>query len=158
LSRVEIADELRRWLGVERIVWLEHGILEDDDTDGHVDNVAAFVAPGRAVVQTTSDTDDPNYERLRDNVTKLHAAGIDVVELDVLPAATVDGARVVVPPLNAYIANGTVVVPVLDGEPARRSLAIWREVLPDREVVGVPGATLAYGGGGVHCITQQVPR
>lgn len=158
LSRVEIADELRRWLGAERIVWLAHGILEDDDTDGHVDNVAAFVAPGRAIAQTTSDRDDPNYERLRQNVTKLRDAGIDVVELDVLPAAIVDGERVVVPPLNAYIANGTVVVPVLDGEPARRSLAIWHEVLPDREIVGVPGATLAYGGGGVHCITQQVPR
>ena len=158
MSRVEIEDELRRWLGVERIVWLRHGIIDDDDTDGHVDNVAAFVGPGRVVAQTTADRDDPNYERLRENVTDLHAAGLDVVELDVLPAVTVAGERVVVPPLNAYLANGSVVVPVLDGEPARRSLAIWQDVFPDREVVGVPGATLAYGGGGVHCITQQVPR
>lgn len=158
LSRAEIERELRRWLGVERIVWLPNGILEDDDTDGHVDNVAAFVGPGRAVAQTTADRDDPNYDRLRRNVAVLLHAGIDVVELDVLSAATVDGTRVVVPPLNAYIADGTVVVPVLDGEAARRSLAVWHEALPDREIVGVPGATLAYGGGGVHCITQQVPR
>jgi agmatine deiminase len=158
MSRDEIEAELRRWLGVERVVWLPYGILEDDDTDGHVDNVAALVGAGRTVAQTTVDRDDPNYERLRRNVAVLHRAGFDVVELDVLPDASVDGARVVVPPLNAYLANGSVVVPVLDGEPARRSLKIWQEALPDREVVGVPGATLAYGGGGVHCITQQVPR
>jgi agmatine deiminase len=158
LSRDDIEQELRGRLGVERIVWLPHGILEDDDTDGHVDNVAAFVGPGRVVAQTTADRDDPNYERLRRNVAVLRHAGLDVVELDVLPAAIVEGERVVVPPLNAYLANGLVVVPVVDGEPADRSLAIWREVFPDREVVGVPGVTLAYGGGGVHCITQQVPR
>jgi agmatine deiminase len=158
MSREEIENELRRWLGVERVVWLPYGILEDDDTDGHVDNVATFVGPGRTVAQTTADRDDPNYERLRRNVAVLHGAGFDVVELDVLPATTADGTRVVVPPLNAYLANGSVVVPVLGGEPARRSIAIWQEIFPDREVVGVPGASLAYGGGGVHCITQQVPR
>jgi agmatine deiminase len=160
MSRAEIERELGRRLGVERIVWLPYGILEDDDTDGHVDNVAAFVGRGSVVAQTTADRDDPNYERLRRNVAVLQEAGLDVVELDVLPAATVNGERVVVPPLNAYLANDAVVVPTLDGgtKSTRRSLAIWQEVFPDREVIGVPGATLAYGGGGVHCITQQVPR
>ncbi|MDQ1535344.1 MAG: agmatine deiminase [Actinomycetota bacterium] len=158
LSRDDIEDELRSRLGIERIVWLPYGILEDDDTDGHVDNVAAFVAPGSLVAQTTTDRDDPNYERLRRNAAILREAGFAVVELDVLPAATVAGERVVVPPLNAYITNGSVVVPVVDGESARRAREIWKEVFPDREVVGVPGLTLAYGGGGVHCITQQVPR
>jgi agmatine deiminase len=158
LTRDEIETQLRRFLGVERIVWLPYGILEDDDTDGHVDNVAAFVGPGRVVAQTTSDRDDPNYERLYRNFVLLQSAGLDVIALDVLARATVDGEAVVVPPLNAYIANGSVIVPVTDGEPARRSLAIWKEIFPDREITGVPGATLAYGGGGVHCITQQVPR
>jgi agmatine deiminase len=160
LSREEIEHELRRWLGVERIVWLPYGILEDDDTDGHVDNVAAFVGPGRVIAQTTSDRDDPNHERLRRNVAVLQDAGIDVVELDVLPRATVSGTVVVVPPLNAYLANGSVVVPLLGdgGTAGRRALATWADVFPDREIVGVPGAALAYGGGGVHCITQQVPR
>lgn len=158
MSRDDIEAELRHRLGATRVVWLPHGILEDDDTDGHVDNVAAFVGPGSVIAQTTADRDDANYERLRRNVAVLHAAGLDVVELDVLPAATVERQRVVVPPLNSYLANGSVVVPVLDGEPARRALAIWQEIFADREVIGVPGATLAYGGGGVHCITQQVPR
>jgi agmatine deiminase len=158
MSRDEIERELRRRLGVEHIVWLPYGILEDDDTDGHVDNVAAFVGPGRVIAQTTADRDDPNHERLGRNVAVLRDAGLDVVELDVLPRTTVDGEPVVVPPLNAYLANGSVVVPVIDGASASRALEIWQEVFPDRDVIGVPGAALAYGGGGVHCITQQVPR
>ena len=158
LNRADIEAQLKHWLGVERIVWLPHGILEDDDTDGHVDNVCAFVGTGRVIAQTTTDRDDPNHDRLRRNVAVLKDAGLDVVELDVLARAKVDGEPVVVPALNAYLANGSVIVPVTEGEPARRALAIWQDVLPDREVIAVPGATLAYGGGGVHCITQQVPR
>jgi agmatine deiminase len=158
LSRADIEDRLRRWLGVEHIVWVPHGILEDDDTDGHVDNVAAFVGARRVIAQTTSDRHDPNHDRLRRNVDVLAAAGIEVIELDVLARATVDGEAVVVPPLNAYLANDAVVVPTIDDGSATRALAIWSEVFPDRAVVGVPGAVLAYGGGGVHCITQQVPR
>jgi agmatine deiminase len=158
LSRADIEVQLRRWLGVEQIVWLPHGILEDDDTDGHVDNVAAFVGPRRIVAQTTSDRDDPNHARLRRNVEVLESAGLDVIELDVLARATVVGDAVVVPPLNAYLANEAVVVPTIDDGSATRALAIWREVFPDRDVIGVSGAVLAYGGGGVHCITQQVPR
>jgi agmatine deiminase len=158
MSRADIEGELRRWLGVERIVWLRYGILEDDDTDGHVDNVAAFVGPGRVIAQTTADGEDPNHDRLRRNVAVLKDAGLDVIELDVLPRATAGGEPVVVPPLNAYLANDAVVVPILDDGSAARALAIWQDAFPSRAIIGVPGAALAYGGGGVHCITQQVPR
>ena len=159
LTRDAIEAELRTRLGVERVVWLPYGILEDDDTDGHVDNVAAFVAPGRVIAQTTRDRDDPNYERLRRNVDVMTAAGLDVLELDVLTRTSVAGESVVVPPLNAYLANDRVIVPVAGGDrDAHRALAIWEEAFPDRGITDVPGATLAYGGGGVHCITQQVPR
>ena len=159
MTRAGIEHELQRRLGVHTVVWLPYGILEDDDTDGHVDNVCAFVAPGRVIAQTTSDRDDPNHDRLRTNVDVLKAAGLDVLELDVLPRTTVAGEEVVVPPLNAYLANGAVVVPVVDDHPGtRRALDIWSDALPDRRITGVPGEVLAYGGGGVHCITQQVPR
>jgi agmatine deiminase len=159
MLRDDIEHHLRVRLGVEDIVWLPYGILEDDDTDGHVDNVCAFVAPGRVIAQTTSDGDDPNHERLQQNVDVLKAAGLDVVELDVLARATVAGEEAVVPPLNAYLANGAVIVPIVDDDVrARRALDIWRDALPAREVIAVLGGTLAYGGGGVHCITQQVPR
>jgi agmatine deiminase len=158
LSREEIEDRLRRWLGVERVVWLPHGLVEDDDTDGHVDNVAACLGPGVVLAQTTADRDDPNHDRLATNVAVLREAGYEVIEVDVLPARDVGGQRVVVPPTNLYLAPGAAIVPVVDGPEGEAALAALAGALPDREVVGVDGTVLAYGGGGVHCITQQVPR
>ncbi len=158
LDRAGVEAELRRWLGVERVVWLPYGLVEDADTDGHVDNVALCVRPGEVLAQTTTDPDDVNHDRLRENVAVLTAAGYDVTEIDVLPSAVIDGERSVVPPLNLYLANGAAIVPVVDGPEGDAALAAVRRALPEREVVGVPGAVLAHGGGGVHCITQQVPR
>ena len=158
LDRAGVEAELRRWLGVERVVWLPYGLVEDADTDGHVDNVALCIRPGEVLAQTTTDPDDVNHDRLRENVEVLRAAGYDVTEIDVLPSAIVDGERSVVPPLNLYLANGAAIVPVVDGPGGDAALAAVRRALPERDVVGVPGAVLAHGGGGVHCITQQVPR
>lgn len=157
LSRDHIEAELEAWLGVERVVWLPFGLVEDDDTDGHVDNVAACVAPGVVVAQTTSDRRNPNYGRLHRNVEVLEAAGYVVRTIDVLPYAEVGGETVVVPPTNFYLANGAVIVPVVPGDAGGEALAAVEAALPDRMVLGVPGEVLAYGGGGVHCITQQVP-
>ncbi len=158
LDRAGIETELCRWLGGERVVWLPHGLAEDADTDGHVDNVALCTGPGQVLAQTTADPDDVNHDRLRENVEVLVAAGYDVVEIDVLPSVVIDGDRSVVPPLNLYLADGAAIVPVVDGPDGEAALDAVRGALPDREVVGVPGAVLAHGGGGVHCITQQVPR
>ena len=158
LDRAGIEAELRRWLGVERVVWLPWGLVEDDDTDGHVDNIALCIRPGEVLAQTTADPDDVNHDRLRENVDVLTAAGYEVVEIDVLPSVVIDGERSVVPPLNLYLANDAAIVPVVDGPDGEAALAAVGNALPEREVVGVPGAVLAHGGGGVHCITQQVPR
>jgi agmatine deiminase len=157
MTRDEIEDALRTWLGVSRVVWLPHGLVEDaDETNGHVDNVAAFAAPGVVLAQTTSDTQNPNHDRLRRNVAVLEEAGLEVIEIDVLPYARVGGSDVVVPPLNFYQANGAAIVPVTDGPDMQRALTAVARAL-GREVVGVPGEVLAFGGGGVHCITLQVP-
>ena len=158
MDRGEIEAELRRWLGVERVVWLPFGLVEDDDTDGHVDNVALCIRPGVVLAQTVADEQDVNHARLRENVDVLVDAGYDVVEVDVLPTVEVDGEIARVPPLNLYLAEGAAIVPVVDGPEGDAALAAVAAALPEREVVGVPGATLAFGGGGVHCITQQVPR
>ena len=157
LSRDHIEAELEAWLGVERVVWLPFGLVEDADTDGHIDNVAACVAPGVVVAQTTADRRNPNYGRLHRNVEVLEAAGYVVRTIDVLPYAQVGGETVVVPPTNFYLANGAVIVPVVEGAGGDEALAAVEAVLSDREVLGVPGDVLAFGGGGVHCITQQVP-
>jgi agmatine deiminase len=158
LSREEIEWRLRERLGVERIVWLGHGLVEDDDTDGHVDNICAFLAPGRVLLQTVADEADPNFAHARENAERLRAAGLEVEELDVLPRLPGDGPPTAVPYTNYYVCNGAVIVPVSDPETDDAALALLERLYPGREAVPVPGATLALGGGGVHCITQQVPQ
>jgi agmatine deiminase len=165
LTRGEIEERLRLYLGVEKVVWIGHGLLEDHDTDGHIDNVAQFVAPGVVLAQTVEDPADPNHERMAENAERLRGAvdargrRITVIELGVLPRTTVRGAPGVVPYVNLYAANGVVVVPTCGDDPDRDAEVLGRleTVFEGREMVGVPARMLAEGGGGVHCITQQVP-
>ena len=161
LSRDEIARELQQQLGADTIVWLENGLVEDADTDGHVDNVCAFLAPGHALLQTVRDPDDPNHDNARRNREILDRAGVAVVELDLLPRTVRDdGAAVAIPYTNFYLCNGAAIVPVaqIDPDMDRQALDLLATLMPGREIVGVPGRVLALGGGGVHCITQQVPE
>jgi agmatine deiminase len=155
-QRSQIEAVLRSFLGVERIVWLGQGLLEDRDTDGHVDLVAAFTRPGRALLQTV-DEDNPNFEHCTENARRLAAAGIEVAEMPYLPYAEVAGERVAGSYMNFYICNGALVVPVAGQETDAAALQLIGAEYPGREVIPVPGLVLAYGGGGPHCITQQVP-
>jgi agmatine deiminase len=156
-SKEEIEARLRETLGVERVVWLGLGLVEDDDTDGHVDNICAWIEPGRVLLQTVADEADPNFANCRENAERLAAAGIEVVELDVLPRLRHDGSPTVVPYVNFYVANGALIVPVTGAETDAAALELLEGLYPGREAVPVSGTTLALGGGGVHCITQQVP-
>ena len=155
---------LRRELGVTVVVWLPHGLALDDDTDGHVDNVAAFARPGTLLLQGCRDEREDDWLRANVNARcaggTLDAAGraIEVIEVPVLPFREIAGTRVAVPYLNFYVVNGGVIVPVCDDDADADMLAIIGAQFPGREVVGLDvGAVLAYGGGGIHCITQQVP-
>jgi agmatine deiminase len=156
LTREQIEDALRTRLGVERIVWLGQGLLEDRDTDGHVDLIAAFTRPGQVLLQTV-DAGNPNHGHCEENRSRLAAAAIDVLELPFLPYSVIAGEQVASGYLNLYLCNGAVIVPVCGADSDREALAIIAGAFAGREVVPVPGATLAYGGGGPHCITQQVP-
>ncbi|MBF9071918.1 agmatine deiminase family protein [Streptacidiphilus sp. NEAU-YB345] len=165
LSREQIEDELKATLGVTTIIWLPYGGLEDSETDGHVDGVCAFVAPGKVVVQLPSDPDHPDHERMRVNravlegVVDAKGRRLEIVDLPQSVFVEVDGRRTEVGYLNFYLANGGVVVPV-GGVPEEDegALAVLASAFPDRKVVGVPTPSVAWGGGGIHCITQQVPR
>jgi len=159
LERAEIERELSVHLGADQVVWLGRGLLEDADTDGHVDNVCAFLAPRRALLQTVAD-DDPNYPHAEENARRLRDAGIEVERWELLPRTTrADGSVVAIPYTNFYLCNGAAIVPLGEQDPDMDAEALRRlsMLLPGREVVGVPGRTLALGGGGVHCITLQVP-
>jgi len=156
LSRGAIEELLADYLGAERLVWLGQGLVEDRDTDGHIDMIAAFASAGRALVQTVMD-ENPNRARCEENLERFADAGIETIEVPFLPYAEIAGERVAVGYLNFYVCNGAVIVPVTGIDFDDEALAIISGAFPGRSVVPVPGATIAYGGGGPHCITQQVP-
>lgn len=163
LTRAQIEGTLGRALGVDRIVWLPFG-LDDRDTDGHVDLVAACSRPGVWLFQGCDDPDDVESCRLalsrRCLAGATDAAGreIEVIDLPVLPKVEVEGQVLPVPYLNLYQCNGAVVVPVT-GHPADGdALAVLADAFDGRQVVPVDGRWLAFGGGGPHCMTQQIPR
>lgn len=159
VPRAGIEEALTDRLGAERVIWLGEGLAEDADTDGHVDNICAFIEPGRVLLQA-APPGDPNHAAMERNRELLEAEGIEVELLEMLPRTTRPGGdEVVIPYLNFYIANGGVIVPVAGFDPDMDSEALRRigALFPGREVVGVNALTLAFGGGGIHCITQQVP-
>jgi len=153
---------LARWLGARRVLWLGDGI-EGDDTDGHVDDVTRFVAPDTVVTAVEDDPADPNHAPLARNLARLRGMRdqdgkpLAVATLPMPRPMRVAGQRVPASHANFYLANGVALVPVFGGPSDERALAVLRELLPDRDVVGIPSAELVFGLGAVHCLTQQEP-
>ena len=158
LDKDDLEEALIRLLGVERIVWLDHGLVEDDDTDGHVDNVCQFIAPGRGAAADRRPTrTTPTTATPRRTCAACAPPASTWSSSTCCPTSTGGDRPRVVPYLNFYLCNGAVIVPVSDQPTDAEALDRIGACFPDREVVAVPGAVLAIGGGGVHCITQQVP-
>lgn len=161
-TRERLEAVLSEQLGARRVVWLAGGI-EGDDTDGHVDDVARFVAPGTVVAVAGGDPGDANQPVLAENLRRLRAArdargrALEVVELPSPPPRLVDGGRVPESYANFYLANGVVLVPVYGVSADARALDVLRELLPDRELVPIPCSDLVVGLGAIHCVTQQEP-
>jgi agmatine deiminase len=153
---------LAAFLAAKQVIWLGDGI-EGDDTDGHVDDIARFVAPGVVVAACCDDPGDPNHEPLTENLRRLRAArdargqALAVLELPMPPRIEVEGHRSPASHANFYVANGVVLVPIFGGPSDARALAVLREAFPDREIVGIPCVELVSGFGAIHCVTQQEP-
>lgn len=166
LTKDGIESVLEDYLGVTKVIWLKAGLGldEDPDTDGHVDGVAAFVAPGRVLLHMARDAAHPDYENLLENRRRLDTTDADgrpleIVELDERSRPIeLDGVTIVETYVNSYFANGALIVPTAGTAEDERALDRLRAIVVDRKVVGVPCPVIAYGGGGVHCITQQVPQ
>jgi agmatine deiminase len=159
LDRSAIEDALRRYLGVTGVVWLGRGLVADRDTDGHVDIIATFNDAGQLLLQSRPPG-DPDHESMAENLERAVAAGLDVVGFPPLAYGEVAGTRVPNAYLNLTLCNGGVIVPLAGGSSAdidEEALELLVAAFPGRDVVGVPGLVIAYGGGGPHCITQQVP-
>jgi agmatine deiminase len=156
LTKEEVEERLLRDLGFDRVVWLGAGLL-NDHTDGHVDNLARFVAPGRVAIPTPAK-DDPNEAVYRDAARRLRETRLDVVTLpspgriendegDVIPASY----------MNFYIGNAGVVVPQYGASNDGAAVDVIQALFPDRVAIGLRADHILTGGGSFHCISQQVP-
>ena len=159
MTREQIEQGLRDHLGASTVIWLPVGQSLDvgpEGTDGHIDGIAQYVAPGHIVLEAPASPDASEYVNGQRNLAALKgftdAAGreLDVTILDAGPG----DSRAY---CNYYIVNGGVVVPVSGESSDEVALELISSLHPDREVVGVPGQVIAFGGGGPHCITQQIP-
>ncbi len=164
LGRGQIEGILLEATGMAEVVWLPYGLSRDCDTDGHVDNLAAFAPSGQMLLQTCADPTSPDHDRLAINRRWLNGCRnhrgepLQVIEIPVLPEVEFARRLVSVPYLNFYVANGLVLVPTTDHPADSEILEMIASEFPDRQVIGLAvGPILAYGGGGIHCITQQIP-
>jgi agmatine deiminase len=159
LSKFEIDSLLQDYLGATDVVWLSHGLVEDRDTDGHVDLIASFTDTGSLLLQARPPG-DPNYERMSENRERAEQVGLDVIDVTPLGRAEVGGRAIAHSYLNLYLCNRAAIVPLAGGanrDADEEAIDVLHHAFPDREVIGVAGLTLAFGGGGPHCITQQIP-
>ena len=156
MSRAVVERKLRDYLGAERVIWLRNGIA-GDDTHGHVDDLARFVAPDTVVVAAEADKTDPNYEPLRQNHALLRAAGLKLVKLPMPRPLIFSGQRLPASYANFYIANRLVLVPTFNDPADRVALNTLARLFPDREVAGIDATALIWGLGALHCMTQQQP-
>jgi agmatine deiminase len=156
LSRDEVEQRLHRDLNIERVVWLGSGLL-NDHTDGHVDNLARFVAPGRVAIPTAAK-DDPNAAAYKDAARRLRATKLDVVTLP-SPGRVTDEDGDIIPAsyMNFYIGNAAVVVPQYGAANDQAAVDVVQALFPDRVAIGLRADHILTGGGSFHCISQQVP-
>jgi agmatine deiminase len=162
LAKPEIEDLLKAHLGVRKVIWLGRG-YDQDETDGHVDEIACFARPGVVIALTTDDTGDANFERFQDNLDRLrHARDAAGRELEVVPVRQpsrrdAGGVRLTLSYTNFYLANGGLVMPAFEDAADDDAFRTYRRLFADRQVVQVPAMDIVRGGGGIHCITQQQP-
>lgn len=164
-SKESIEDLLRKELGVRRVLWLKHGDLLGDDTDGHIDTLARFVNPATIVYQDCSDVGDAHYEDLAAMAAELRAfrrgdgVPYELVPLP-LPRAIYDetGRRLPAGYANFLIVNKGVLVPTYGGPEDKVALSRLRSCFPEREVVGVDCQALIQQYGSLHCVTMQIPE
>jgi agmatine deiminase len=166
-SEAEAEDALREAFGAHKIVWLDRSLL-NDHTDGHIDAIARFVAPGRVVCQSPAGSDDPNAEILDEIAHALETATdakgrrLEVIRIP-SPGRVIDDAGEIAPAshVNFVIANGVVAMPVYGTPSAEPAIEALQAVFPDRKVIGLPSRALLgsgdAGGGSFHCITREEP-
>jgi len=161
-SRNEIESVLAEFFGLDEILWLGDGVV-GDDTDGHIDNLARFVAPRRVVTIVEPDRNDPNHAPLADNLARLQAfraadgRALEVIELPVPSPVMYQGTRLPASYANFYIANDIVLMPAYGGPRDDVARGILADCFPTRRIAPIDCRALIVGLGALHCLTQQIP-
>jgi agmatine deiminase len=185
MTKDQIETRLKSALGVQKIIWLPHGLYGDDDTNGHIDNIACFAEPGVVLLAWTDDVNDPQWDistRAYDilvNSTDAKGRRLEVVKVPLPPPQYISkeeargvkpvdgtkprqaGERMAASYINFYIVNDGVVVPAFGGdavETDEQARAILQNVFPTKTVVSVSTREILLGGGNIHCITSQQPK
>ncbi len=181
LSREEIEDVLKEYLNLKKVIWIPRGIY-NDETNGHVENILHYIAPGKVVLAWTENQNDPQYEICQEAyeilsketdakgrnleiiklmlpanilITKEESEGVDAVN-GTLPRN--EGDRLAASYANFYIANGGVVLPVFNDPNDQLAIETLEKAMPDRKIVPIYAREILLGGGNIHCITQQQPK
>lgn len=165
LSKNEIEDRLKKYLGIEQIIWLKAG-LAGDDTDGHIDDITRFLNENTVLTMVCDNKNDVNYQVLQTNLKILESTTLpngkklNIEKLHLpntkIEGITVDGSEYVPASYaNFYIANEVVLVPLYDPEFDEEALQLFEKYFPERDIIGIHCADLVWGQGSIHCITQQ---
>jgi agmatine deiminase len=156
LSREQIEERLRDFLGVREILWLGQG-TEGDDTDGHIDNLARFVSERTVLAIVEQDRSSPNYKPLQENLRRLREMKLEIIELPTPGRVVREDLVLPMSYANFYIANTVVLAPTYADDNDDRALSILRDCFPNRRVIGIDCRELIWGLGAFHCLTQQQP-
>jgi agmatine deiminase len=156
LSRRDIEERLSADLGLSQMLWLGVGLM-NDHTDGHVDNLARFVAPGVLALPEAFGDDDPNASVYADARARAADWPVEIVTIPSAGRVEAEGEIVPASHMNFYIGNATVVVPTYGGPSDAAAIFAIDKLFPDRETIGLPANHILTGGGSFHCISQQVP-
>lgn len=165
LTREQIEVYLKQYLNIEKVIWLKRG-LSGDETDGHVDNIACFAAPGKIIMQTCDDSSDENYKitlenlEILNNSTDAKGRKLEIIQINQPPRADYEGERLTLSYLNFYFVNNGIILPTFGGNAAdadKKAEEVLSLAFPDRKIRAVDGIEVIKEGGNVHCTTQQMP-
>lgn len=165
IPRAELSTKLAAWLAQERVLWLDHGALEGDDTDAHIDTLARFAAVDAIVFQACDDPADPHYAELKamaDEIAALRTVDGKPYRRFPLPwpqpVRDDAGRRLAASYANFLIVNGAVLMPAYADPADDAAVAVLARAFPDREIVPVPCRALIWQNGSLHCLTMQLPQ
>ena len=156
LSRADLEMRLSRDLGYDRVLWLGEGLI-NDHTDGHVDNLARFVAPNLLALPRATGRDDPNAAIYADAAARARDFGVDVAEVPSPGRFETDGMIQPASYMNFVVTTHTVIVPVFGSPHDADGVAAIAALFPGRDTIGLMGDAVLAGGGGFHCSSQQLP-